>query len=44
MCLYPETVPRKSFKESLREGKLVKNFEIFGMNNRTVIKFGFRRM
>jgi len=29
-------------EESLREGKLVKNLEIFSMNNKTIIEFGFR--
>ena len=34
----------KSFEESLRGDKLVKNFEIFWMNNKTIIEFGFRLM
>ena len=29
-------------EESPREGKLVKNLEIFWMNNKTIIEFGFR--
>ena len=48
LCLYPETVPKKigqSLEEiSLRGGKLVKNFIIFWMNNKTIIEFGFRMM
>ena len=32
----------QNFSEgSLREGKLVKNLEIFYMNNKTIIEFGF---
>ena len=31
-------------KENLREDKLVKNIEIFSMNNKTIIEFGFRIM
>ena len=40
---YPETVPssRQRFKESFWEGKLGKKFEIFSMNNKTIIEFGF---
>ena len=43
ICLYPETVPssRQRFKEGFWEGQLVKNFEIFSMNNKTIIEFGF---
>ena len=33
-----------SFEKSLRGGKLVKNFEIFWMSNKTIIEFGFRVM
>ena len=33
-----------SFEKSLRGGKLVKNFEIFWMSNKTIIAFGFRVM
>ena len=40
--LYPETV--RDFEESLRKGKLVKKLEIFSMNNKTIIEFGFRIM
>ena len=41
ICLYLETVPRK--RPSLRGSKLVKNLEIFWMNNKAIIiEFGFR--
>ena len=32
----------QSLDESLRRGKLVKNFKIFWMNNKTIIEFTFR--
>ena len=32
----------QSLDESLRRGKLVKNFKIFWMNNKTIIEFSFR--
>ena len=32
----------QSFEVSLRGGKLVKNLEIFRMNNEIIIEFGFR--
>ena len=32
----------KCFEERLRGGKLFKNWEIFWMNNRTIIELGFR--
>ena len=40
VVLCPETV--REFEESLRKGKLVKKLEIFSMNNKTIIEFGFR--
>ena len=36
--------PYETFEESLRKGKLVKKLEIFSMNNKTIIEFGFRIM
>ena len=46
ICLYPETVLRNksSFEESLRRGKIVKNLDVFWMNNETIIELGFRLM
>ena len=47
-CVYILKLCRKigqSLEEmSLRGGKLVKNFIIFWMNNKTIIEFGFRMM
>ena len=40
--LKPSWKINQSFEESLRGGKLVKNLEIFWMNNKTIIEFGFR--
>ena len=34
----------QSLEESLRGGKLVKDLEIFWMNNKIIIEFGFRMM
>ena len=34
----------KSFEERLREGSLLKNLEIFLINNKAVIEFGFFMM
>ena len=42
--LKPSWKINQSFEESLRGGKLVKNLEIFWMNNKTIIEFGFRLM
>ena len=47
LCLYPETVLKncQSLEEiSLRGGKLVKNFKMFWMNNKTIIEFRFSVM
>ena len=46
ICLYPcEIVPNEwSLEECLQEGKLVKNLEIFWMNNKRIIEFGFCTM
>ena len=45
ICLYPETVLRNKPKFwSLRRGKVVKNSEIFWMNDETIIKLSFRLM
>ena len=40
--LKPSWKISQSFEESLRGCKLVKNLEIFWMNNKTIIEFGFR--
>ena len=32
------------FKEVYEDGRFVKSLEIFWMNNKTIIEFGFRRM
>ena len=42
--LKPSWKINQSFEESLRGGKLVKNLEIFWMNDKTIIEFGFRLM
>ena len=34
----------KCFKEVYEDGWFVKSLEIFWMNNKTIIEFGFRRM
>ena len=41
LCLYPETVQNTGQQKSLRGSKLV---PIFGVNNKTIIEFGLRRM
>ena len=43
ICLYPcEIMPNEwSLEECLQEGNLVKNLEIFWMNNERIIEFGF---
>ena len=46
MCFFPEREPKigQSLEESLRWEKIVKNIDIFWMNNKTIIEFGFRMM
>ena len=41
LCLYPETVQNTGQQKSLRGSKLV---PIFGVNNKTILEFGLRRM
>ena len=41
LCLYPETAQNTGQQKSLRGSKLV---PISGVNNKTIIEFGFRRM
>ena len=42
--LKPSWEISQSFEEILRRGKVVKNLEIFWMNNETIIELGFRLM
>ena len=42
--LKPSWEISQSFEESLRRGKVVKNLDVFWMNNETIIELGFRLM